>query len=93
MQLERKGKYAVSSFMDRSFEQIRSEVLELDRESQRRLVDEVEERLGPYEPKDDDFEEAYERLQAYDRGKMSAISAEESIAEARKLIAAKQNRS
>ncbi|MFI5201394.1 MAG: hypothetical protein ACHQNE_03310 [Candidatus Kapaibacterium sp.] len=73
--------------MDKSFEQIRSEVLELDRESQRRLVDEVEEKLGPYEPNDADFEEAYERLQAYDRGKMTAISAEESIDSVRKIIA------
>ena len=46
--------------MDRSFEQIREEILELDRESQRRLVDEVENRFGPYEPNDIDFEEAYE---------------------------------
>ena len=79
--------------MDRSFEQIRAEVMELDPESQRRLADEVEERLGPYEPNDIDFEEAYERLQAYDRGEMTAISAEESMTSVRKLIAdSKQSR-
>jgi hypothetical protein len=79
--------------MDRTFEQIRTEVLELDPESQRQLIDEVEVKLGPYVPNDADFEEAYERLQAFDRGEMSAISAEESMAAVRKLIAdAKQNR-
>jgi hypothetical protein len=79
--------------MDRSFEQIRTEVLELDPESQRQLIDEVEGKLGPYEPNAADFEEAYERLQAFDRGEMSAISAEESMEAVRKLIAdAKQNR-
>jgi hypothetical protein len=79
--------------MDRSFEQIRTEVLELDPESQRQLIDEVEVQLGPYEPNNVDFEEAHERLQAFDRGEMSAITAEESMAAVRKLIAdAKQNR-
>ena len=79
--------------MDRSFEQIRTEVLELDRESQRQLVDEVEERLGPFEPDNADFEEAFERLQAYDHGEMTAINAEESMASVRKLIeASRQNR-
>ena len=79
--------------MDRSFEQIRTEVLELDPESQRQLIDEVEVQLGPYAPNAADFEEAYERLQAFDRGEMSAISAEESMEAVRKLIAdAKQNR-
>jgi hypothetical protein len=79
--------------MDKSFEQIRTEVLEMDHDSQRLLIDEVEVRLGPFEPNDTDFEEAFERLQAYDRGEMTAISAEESIAEIRKIIAsASQNR-
>ena len=79
--------------MDRSFEQIRTEVLELDPESQRQLIDEVEVKLGHYEPKDADFEEAYQRLQAFDRGEMNALSAEESMAAVRKLIAdAKQSR-
>ncbi len=67
--------------------------MELDRESQRQLVDEVEERLGTFSPIDADFEEAYERLHAFDRGEMGAISAEESIYAARKYImASKQNR-
>ena len=78
--------------MDRSFEQIRAEVLELDPESQRRLVDEVEEKLGPYEPNNSDFEEAFERLKAFDSGKMTAISAEESMASVRALIAASRKK-
>ncbi len=78
--------------MDRSFEQIRTEVLELDTESQRRLVDEVEQKLGPYEPNNTDFEGAYERLQAFDRGEMSSISAEESVADVYQLIAASRQK-
>ncbi|HEY3874913.1 MAG TPA: hypothetical protein VGM92_05520 [Candidatus Kapabacteria bacterium] len=66
--------------------------MELDRERQRQLVDEVEEKLGPYEPNNADFEEAYERLQAYDRGEMNTIGLEESMESVRKLMAAKQNR-
>ncbi len=73
--------------MDRSFEAIRAEVLELDPERQRELIDEVEGRLGPFEPSESDFEEAHRRLQAYDRGELTAISPEESIAQARKIIA------
>ena len=89
---EQNSTFGVPSFMDRSFEQIRTEVLELDCDSQRQLIDEVEGGLGPFEPNDADFEEAFERLQAYDRGEMTAISAEESIAAVRKIIAnAKQS--
>jgi hypothetical protein len=66
--------------MDTSYEQLRTEVLEMDHDSQRRLIDEVKEKLGQYKPNDADFEEAY------DPGEMTAISAEESIAAVRKII-------
>jgi hypothetical protein len=74
--------------MDRKFEEIRGEVFSLDTESQRRLADEIEVRLGPFEPSDVDFEEAHERLQAYDRGEEKAISAEKSLEEVRKIYVA-----
>ena len=74
--------------MDRSFEQIRTEVLELDHDRQRQLIDEVEARLVETEMS---FEsewsiEIKRRLDEYDRGDGSSISAEESIANARKYI-------
>ncbi len=81
-----KGFSQVFFVMDRSFEQIRTEVLELDHESQRRLVDEVEEKLAEFEPHHADFEEAYQRLEAYRRGEMKSVSAEESIARSRRII-------
>ncbi len=74
--------------MDRSFEQIRTEVLELDPESQRQLIDDVEARLGETEILfDDEWSiEIKRRLDEYDRGEGSSISAEESIANVRKYI-------
>ncbi len=72
--------------MDRTFEELRSEVLELDPENQRRLVEEVEERLAAVEPHQADFDEAYQRLEAYRRGEMKSVSAEESIARSRRII-------
>jgi hypothetical protein len=74
--------------MDRSFEQIRTEVLELDRDSQRRLADEVERRLSETEMSfEDEWSiEIKRRLDEYDRGEGGSVSAEESIANARKQI-------
>ena len=79
--------HIVAFFMDRTFEEIRGEVLSLDMESQRRLADEIEVRLGPFEPPEADFEEAHKRLEAYDRGEEIAISAEESLNEIKNIIA------
>ena len=72
--------------MDRTYEELRDEVMELDRGSQRRLVDEVEHRWGNAEPAEADFEEAYQRLEAYDRGEITAMSAEESLSLVNNMI-------
>jgi len=62
--------------------------LELDRESQRRLVDEVEEKLSETEMEFDEEwrQEIKRRLDEYDRGEGTSITAEESIAHARRII-------
>jgi putative addiction module component (TIGR02574 family) len=74
--------------MDRSFEQIRSEVLELDRESQRRLVEEVEEKLSETETEFDEEwrQEIKRRMDEYRRGEGTSVTAEELIANARRQI-------
>ncbi len=70
--------------MDRSFEQVRTEVLEMDPESQRRLADEIEHRLA--ENDESVYAEAYRRLQAHRRGEGTTMSAEESLARGRAMI-------
>ena len=70
--------------MDRSFEVVRSEVLEWDRESQRRLADEIEQHLA--ERDETVYAEAYRRLQAHRRGEGRAMSAEESFTRGRAMI-------
>jgi hypothetical protein len=77
-------------FMDRSFEDIRAEVLEMDRESQERLVEEIEQQWSDEIP-DEVYEEAARRREAYRSGEATTISAEESIANLRKLIAEKKH--
>jgi len=74
--------------MDRTFEKIREEVLQLDQDSQRRLADEIEENLTENQ---DEVDEAWRleikrRLDEYRRGEGSRVTAEESIANARRLI-------
>jgi hypothetical protein len=71
--------------MDRSFEQIRNEVLELDRESQGKLVEEIEQHWTA-DIDEEAYAEAEKRMGAYRRGESSTVSAEESIAHARKII-------
>jgi hypothetical protein len=89
--LEPNAEPAVFSFMDRSFEEIRAEVLELDRESQRKLADEIEENLS--EPDEEWRTEIKRRLEEYQRGEGTSVTAEESIANARrKLEQAKRDR-
>jgi hypothetical protein len=70
--------------MDRSFEQVRTEVLELDDESQRRLVEEIEHRLA--ENDESIYAEAYRRLEAHRRGEGATMSAEESFVRGRAMI-------
>jgi hypothetical protein len=71
--------------MDRNYEELRSEVLELDRESQSKLVEEIEEQWTS-EIDDDAFEEAAWRMEAYRRGEATTVSAEESTARVRRMI-------
>ncbi len=74
--------------MDRSFEQIRTEVLELDSESQRRLVEEVEEKLSETETVFDDQwrREIKRRLEQHRRGEGTYVTPEASIAKGRAII-------
>ena|SRR5665213_890635 len=85
---EQKRAPGVSSFMDRSFEQIRTEVLELDPESQRRLAEEIEEQLFESEPEVDAAwsEEIKRRIEKHDRGEATYVTAEESLAKGRAMI-------
>ena len=71
--------------MDRTYEQVRTEALELSRSEQRSLVDEIEHNLAGRNG--DVYAEAYRRLQAHRRGEGTTISAEESIAKGRAMIA------
>ena len=70
--------------MDRTYEQVRTEVLELSRSDQRTLADEIEHNLSGRNA--DVYAEAYRRLQAHRRGEGSTISPEESIAKGRAMI-------
>jgi hypothetical protein len=72
--------------MDRSFEEIRTEVLELDRESQRKLADELEEKLSESDWDEDWKKEVQRRLELHQSGKATYVSAEESLAKGRAMI-------
>ena len=71
--------------MDRDYESLRSEVLELDRESQAKLVEEIEQHWSA-DIDDEAFVEARRRLDAYHRGEGTTVSAEESIGRVRRMI-------
>ncbi len=71
--------------MDRTFEEIRSEVLELDRESQGKLVEEIEQQWTS-DIDEEAFAEAARRMEAYRRGEGTTVSAEESISRVRRMI-------
>ena len=71
--------------MDRSFEEIRTEVLEWDRESQGKLVEEIEQQWSA-EIDEDAYAEAHRRMEAHRRGEGTTLSAEESLARGRRLI-------
>jgi hypothetical protein len=79
--------------MDRSFEELRDEVLALDNEKLRELADEVEARLGAFEPSEADYKEAAERLEKFDRGEITAMTAEEAMASVRARLKETQKRS
>ena len=80
--------YLSSICMDRSYDSLRDEVLQLDRDSQRRLADEIEDRLAePHDEIDEAWsQEIKRRLDAHRRGEGSSVTAEESIANARKHL-------
>jgi hypothetical protein len=71
--------------MDRTYEELRLEVLELDRESQGKLVEEIEERWTA-DIDDDAYAEATRRMEAYRRGEATTVSAEESLGRVRRMI-------
>jgi hypothetical protein len=71
--------------MDRTFEDLRQEVLELDRESQGKLVEEIEQQWSA-EIEDEAFVEAARRMDAYRRGEGTTVSAEESVARVHRMI-------
>jgi hypothetical protein len=69
--------------MGRTFEELRSEVFELDHESQRKLRDELEERLSSDEA---GFHEAMRRSKAVERGEMRTVDGPEALERVRKLV-------
>jgi hypothetical protein len=69
--------------MNKSFEEIRTEVLELDSESQRRLRDEIDRNL---ESDQVGFREAKRRSEAVDKGEMKTVDGPDALARVRKLI-------
>jgi len=82
--------------MDSSFEEIRSEVLELDRESQRRLIEEVERNLV-HDDSNEEVETAWKqeivrRLEAHRRGEGSYVTREQMMEMAEKMIAAAERK-
>ena len=73
--------------MDRDFAEIRSEVLSLDRESQRALADEIEAHLADSPSADSvAFLEAKRRVEAVERGEMKTVDGPEALARVRKLV-------
>jgi hypothetical protein len=67
--------------MDRSFEEIRTDVLELDPESQRRLRNEIDRNL-----ENANFREAKRRQEAVEQGEMKSVDGPEALARVRKMI-------
>ena len=69
--------------MQKTFEEIRTEVLELDSESQRRLRDEIDRNL---ESDRTGFGEAKRRSEAVNRGEMKTVDGPDALARVKKLI-------
>jgi putative addiction module component (TIGR02574 family) len=92
MQADHAGHFAASKevqfCMDRSFEDLRHEVLELDLESQRKLADEIEENLAESQTEVDEAWrlEIKSRLDEYRRGEGTSLSREESMGQVRRMI-------
>lgn len=84
----RSGPFLSYQTMDRTFEDLRHEVLELDPASQRRLAEEIEEKLSESEWDEDSKEEIRRRLEKHRRGEGTYMTAEESLAKGRAMIEA-----
>ena len=79
--------------MDRTFEELRTEVLALDRDDKRTLADELEQNLAGSEIDNDAsyrqewLDEAKRRLDEYRRGEGTNLTREESMGRVRQMIA------
>jgi hypothetical protein len=75
--------------MDRNYEELRSEVFHLDYDSQRRLASEIEENLTDIksEYNEEWTAELHRRVERHRSGEATYISAEESLAKGRAMIA------
>ena len=69
--------------MDRSYEELRSEVLGLDLSEQQKLRDEIDRNLGVDHTA---YVEAKRRADAVDRGGMKTVDGPEALARVRKLV-------
>jgi len=80
--------------MDRSFEQIRTEVLELDRESQRKLAEEIEHTLAETDNEIESArnEEIARRLNAHPRGEGTYVTKEHMMEMAEKMISSAERK-
>ena len=72
--------------MDRTFNEIREEVLHLDQDSQRRLAEEIEGNISESEWDQPSREELKRRLEKHCRGEGTYITAEESLSKGRAMI-------
>lgn len=74
--------------MDWTFEEIRGAAFELNRESQRRLANEIEENLSETQEEIDESwrQEIKRRIEKHRRGEATYVTREESMAMGRKMI-------
>jgi hypothetical protein len=73
--------------MDRTFESVLEEVMELDRESQITIAEKILANVNLAEHDAACRAEIRSRVAAYERGEMKTVDAEESVARMRKIIA------
>ena len=80
--------------MDRSFEQIRTEVLELDPESRRKLAEEIEHTLVEPDQANDSAwkKEMARRMEAHRRGEGTYVTREHMMDMAEKMIVAAERK-
>ena len=79
--------------MDRSFEQVRTEVLELDMESQRRLAEEIKHRLAENDEMDSARkQEIARRVDEHRRGEGTYVTKAQMMDIAEKMISAAERK-